>query len=221
MKKRKAKFIKDPKKRGEWVESVFVARASELGLPVSKPWGDSESYDFVVGRPGKFVGVQVKSTTIENGGGYVCVIRKQGGAYTRGSFDFVAAYVVPEDVWYIIPVKDIRGRENMSLCSNSPRNENEKYREAWNLLREAAELGEQSVGGEKSVDGETGVSESVLRESGPGGASATGSTGSTPAVGRFPRNAVDRMEAAANFARRYLEGNYPRPQKEQEKYRGR
>ncbi len=111
MTKRKAKFIKDPKKRGEWVESVFVARASELGLPVSKPWGDSESYDFVVGRPGKFVGVQVKSTTIENGGGYVCVIRKQGGAYTRGSFDFVAAYVVPEEVWYIIPVEDIRGRE--------------------------------------------------------------------------------------------------------------
>jgi hypothetical protein len=179
MKKRKAKIIKDPKKRGEWVESVFVARASERGLPVSKPWGESESYDFVVGRPGKFVGVQVKSTTIENGGGYVCVIRKQGKAYTSGSFDFVAAYV-PEDVWYIIPVRDIRGRECMSLCSNSTRNE--KYREAWHLLREAAEVGEAS-------------------ESGGAEAAAP-----VAASGRFPRNAVERMEAAANFVRRQMEG---------------
>jgi hypothetical protein len=179
-KKRKPKIIKDPKKRGEWVESVFVARASERGLPVSKPWGESESYDFVVGRPGKFVGVQVKSTTIENGGGYVCVIRKQGKAYTSGSFDFVAAYVVPEDVWYIIPVRDIRGRECMSLCSNSTRNENEKYREAWHLLREAAEVGEA-----REIEAETAAP--------------------VAAAGRFPTNAVERMEAAANFARRQME----------------
>ncbi|MGC2328565.1 MAG: hypothetical protein WA604_17770, partial [Candidatus Sulfotelmatobacter sp.] len=34
-------IIKDPKARGEWVESVFMARASEHGLAVSKPWGES------------------------------------------------------------------------------------------------------------------------------------------------------------------------------------
>jgi len=120
----------------------------------------------------------------------MCVIRKQGKAYRRGSFDFVAAYVVPENVWYIIPVRDIRGRECMSLCSKSTRNENEKYREAWHLLREAAEVGEVS---------ETGAE-----------------TAAPAAAGRFPTNAVERMEAAANFARRCLEGNYPRPQKEPE-----
>ena len=32
MAKRKAKIIKDPKVRGEWVESVFMARAGEQGL---------------------------------------------------------------------------------------------------------------------------------------------------------------------------------------------
>ena len=45
MKKRKPWIIKDKKKRGEWAESVFMARAGEQGLPVSKPWGDSRSYD--------------------------------------------------------------------------------------------------------------------------------------------------------------------------------
>ena len=136
----------------------------------------------MVGRPGKFVGVQVKSTTIVNGGGYVCVIRKQGKAYTSGSFDFVAAYVVPEDVWYIIPVRDIRGRECMSLCSNSNRNENQKYREAWHLLREAADVGEEA---------ETCAEEAAA----PAAPEA-----------RFPRNALERMEAAANFVRRQMAG---------------
>lgn len=74
MKKRKPKIIKDKKKRGEWAESVFMARAGEQGLPVSKPWGDSRSYDCVVGNPGKFVAVQVKCTIarLESGEGYNC-----------------------------------------------------------------------------------------------------------------------------------------------------
>jgi len=65
MKKRTAKIIKDSKQRGEWAESVFMARAAENGLPVSKPSGDSSSFDCVVGRPGKFVAVQVKCTMVE------------------------------------------------------------------------------------------------------------------------------------------------------------
>jgi hypothetical protein len=56
VKRRKPKIIKDKKKRGEWAESVFLSRASEEGLPACKPWGDSRSFDCVVGLPGKFVG---------------------------------------------------------------------------------------------------------------------------------------------------------------------
>lgn len=62
--KRKPKIL-DKKTRGEWAEMVFMARATELGLAVSKPWGDVRSYDVVVGRPGHFVAVQVKSTIFE------------------------------------------------------------------------------------------------------------------------------------------------------------
>jgi hypothetical protein len=40
MKKRKPRIIQDKKKRGEWAESVFMARAGEHGLPVSRPWGE-------------------------------------------------------------------------------------------------------------------------------------------------------------------------------------
>jgi len=178
MKKRKVKIIKDPKRRGEWVESVFMARAAELGLAVSKPWGDSRSYDFVVGRPGHFVGVQVKSTTIRSGGGYVCVIRKQGKAYPRGSFDFVAGYVVPEDVWYIIPANKVWGRECVSVCSEAPQAQYEEYREAWGLLREASR-------------GDEGVEEPA---------------GANPVSQFSPFSAFGRMEKAMMQIRERLEG---------------
>ncbi len=149
MKTRKTKIIKDKKERGEWAESVFVARAGEQGLPVSKPWGDSRSFDCVVGRPGKFAAVQVKSTItkLESGKGYICSTCSSHKAYRVGAFDFLAAYVIPEDAWYIIPAKEIRGLKSISLCTEgSGEAKYEKYREAWKLLRVAAEIPEETVG---------------------------------------------------------------------------
>ena len=140
MKNQKPKIIEDKKQRGEWVESVFMAKANEHGLPVSKPWGELSSYDFVIGKTGRFVSVQVKSTLSKLKTGYVCTVRGGHRAYDTGSFDFLAAYVVPEDAWYIIPAKLIHGKECITLYPNSPTAKYERYREAWVLLREAAEL---------------------------------------------------------------------------------
>ena len=140
MKKRRTKIIKDKKERGEWAESVFIARVTEEGLPASKPWGDTRSYDCVVGRPGKFVAVQVKCTIfkIEDGEGYICSVCSSHKPYRRGAFDFLAAYVIPEDLWYIIPSKEIRGLKSISLCTVEAKYEH--YREAWQLLRKASEI---------------------------------------------------------------------------------
>jgi len=113
--KRRKKFIEDKKQRGEWVESLFLARANEPGIIVSKPWGDSRSFDFVVGRPGRFCAVQVKCTTakLRYGAGYICkVCGNKNKRYPHGSFDFPAAYVVPKEVWYIIPENKGLGNED-------------------------------------------------------------------------------------------------------------
>lgn len=117
-----------------------MARANEQGFPVSKPFGDSRSFDCVVGRPGKFVAVQVKCTVakLESGKGYICSVCSSHKAYRAGAFDFVAAYVVLEDVWYIIPAKVIRGLKSISLCTEGGEAKYEEYREAWQLLREAS-----------------------------------------------------------------------------------
>jgi PD-(D/E)XK endonuclease len=54
--------IKNCKRRGEWSELQFMARAAKKGLRLAKPWGDSSRYDVVVETGVHFVRVQVKST---------------------------------------------------------------------------------------------------------------------------------------------------------------
>lgn len=153
VKRRRAKIIKDKKKRGEWAESVFLARASEEGLPASKPWGDSRSFDCVVGHPGKFLAIQVKCTIakLESGQGYICSTCSSHKPYARGSFDFLAAYVIPEDIWYIIPGREVWGLKSISLCTVGGEAKYEHYREAWGLLRKASESIEAEPG-EEQVD---------------------------------------------------------------------
>jgi hypothetical protein len=134
MKRKRKPKIGDKKLRGEWTEMVFMTRATELGLPVSKPWGEMRSYDFVVGRPRYFVCVQVKSTICELGTGYVCAVKGGHKPYPPGSFDFLAAYVVDENAWYIIPEKVIQGKGCLTFYPKSKKAKYENYREAWHLL---------------------------------------------------------------------------------------
>ncbi len=47
---------------GEMAEAKFLAKASELGFGVAKPWGDSDAYDFV--QTGGRLWVQVKSAHV-------------------------------------------------------------------------------------------------------------------------------------------------------------
>jgi PD-(D/E)XK endonuclease len=198
MKKRKVKIIKDPKLRGEWVESVFVARVSEQELAVSKPWGDSKSFDFVVGRSGRFVSVQVKSTTVATHGGYMCTVKKNNQRYARGSFDFLAAYVIPEDVWYIVPARKFTGRVTLILCSQSGGAKYEEYRERWDLLRKAAEGDDaQTSGGGDSL-----AEESSGKDSGAGECEANP-----------PPGVVGRMRAVESYVRNFFERGSAGPQK--------
>jgi hypothetical protein len=182
MTKRKP-IIEDKKQRGEWAELKFMARAAEHGLPVSKPWGDSNSFDCVVGSPKKFVAVQVKSTLYEKDGGYECTIRTGSRHYPRGSFDFLAAYIIPVNVWYIIPAKVIFGMECIELYPNSKTSKYEKYSEAWQLLRKAADLSEE-IGSEEQA--------AVKSNAGPTVTHAGGALGRFQAAGKFFKNYLER-----------------------------
>ena len=134
-KRNRGRKIKNGKRRGEWAELVFMMRAVDEGLQVSKPWGESVSYDFVVEQARRFVRVQVKSTTFQEGAGYSCSLKDSKGPYRGNPFDFVAAYVIPEDVWYLVPAKKCRGQVSISLHPEMERAKYSAYKEAWHLLR--------------------------------------------------------------------------------------
>jgi hypothetical protein len=158
------------KRRGELAELAFILKAVSLGFAVSKPYGDSERYDFILdprdlhvwrrhveyverapspaafdlpavsrkknaGRknakknnskypprrkqslpaapcppptPPLLWRVQVKcSTQLLNGLYRVNAHRRINGRavpYLPSEIDFFAAYIIPEDTWYIIPL---------------------------------------------------------------------------------------------------------------------
>ncbi|HTZ97050.1 MAG TPA: group I intron-associated PD-(D/E)XK endonuclease [Terriglobales bacterium] len=133
MKKTEA-VISDRKLRGEWAEMYFMTRAAEQGLTVNKPFGEMAHFDFVIGDHGCLLRVQVKSTLARSGSAYKCSVRGGHRPYVGDVFDFIAALVIPEDAWYIIPAKLIFGRGNISLRPASETSEFAPYKEAWHLL---------------------------------------------------------------------------------------
>ncbi len=133
--KNKGAGIKHPKLRGEWAELCFMVRAAENGLMVNKPLGETAHYDFVLESGKHFVRVQVKSTIFKDGGGYSCTVRGCRGPYIGDVFDFVAAYLILEDLWYIIPAEMIRGQGSVALYPKMRKSKYAPYREAWHLLR--------------------------------------------------------------------------------------
>jgi hypothetical protein len=126
-----------------------MARAAERGLNVSKPHGDSASYDVGVEQNGRFLRIQVKSTTFRRKGSYTCnIVGPKRERYGRGQLDFFAVYLVPIDLWYIIPFEVVEGNLSLNL---TPRKGHKfsQYMEGWNLLRGQRRKTEARHGGQR------------------------------------------------------------------------
>jgi hypothetical protein len=129
------------KRTGEISEAAFLHKAVSLGLKVTKPWGDSERYDFVVDSGPRLWRVQIKSTSALHAGGYQIqpihhVYGERKLAYTADEIDALAAHIVPLDVWYVLPVSALGSGTSLRLypaggCKTA---RFEQYREAWHLL---------------------------------------------------------------------------------------
>jgi hypothetical protein len=133
-----------PKRKGELAELAFVFKAASFGLAISQPFGDSFAYDLVVeSGDGRMLRIQVKSAFTTHRWGYMINLGARGHAfgrshYTAADIDFVVAYIVAEEAWYIIPVEAIAGRKQIRLYpSGTGKNSGghfEIYREAWHLI---------------------------------------------------------------------------------------
>lgn len=127
------------KRRGEMAEAAFLHKASRMGFGVSKPWGDSEPYDLIVDSGTRLWRVQVKSAyRAAEYGGYTFHAHgnENKKVYSLKDIDVLVAYIVPEDLWYVVPVKVFRNIAGMKLFPGSRRRRSkfEVYREGWELF---------------------------------------------------------------------------------------
>jgi hypothetical protein len=125
-------------------ELIFVVKATSMGFAVSKPYGDSEPYDLIVEQNGRVFRIQVKSVFTTQRWGYSIAVARMRQhkpilRYSADEIDFIAAYVVAHDAWYIIPVAEIGSLAHIRLYPEGTKRYDggrfEKYREAWDLLR--------------------------------------------------------------------------------------
>jgi PD-(D/E)XK endonuclease len=128
------KVFANYKRRGEWVELLFMTVASGLGFTVAKPWGDSARYDVIVENEGRFLRIQVKSTEQWAGSGYVCQLHMCGRLYTAKDIDYFAIYVLALDLWYIFPARTLAGLGAVVLTPHRKGHKYERYMENWWLL---------------------------------------------------------------------------------------
>jgi len=133
-----------PKRRGELAELIFVLKAATMGLAVCKPFGDSFPYDVVVENgEHRMLRIQIKST-FTSGRTTFCInlgTRGEGTGhrvYTPDEIDFLAAYVVAHDTWYIIPATELGTRRHVRVYPTGSHKKGpgpfEPFREAWHLI---------------------------------------------------------------------------------------
>jgi len=122
------------KRIGEAIEAAFLAKVCKLRIPVCKPWGDSERYDFVVDWGKGLWRVQVKGGSTQDGSSYRVRAGCSGKVFTKEDMDFVVVHIIPEDLWYVVPIEIAEGLSTLWFNPRSTRARFEKYREAWCLL---------------------------------------------------------------------------------------
>jgi hypothetical protein len=139
--------LRNSKRKGELAELAFLHKAASLGFGVAKPYGDSERYDFVLDSGERFWSVQVRSTSSARGRtGYIIPTCSGKGhsakPYRADEIDFLVAYIVPHDVWYVVPINQITPFQMLSFYPAGCRIGGywEPYREAWHLMAPGADL---------------------------------------------------------------------------------
>jgi hypothetical protein len=123
------------KRRGEAAEAAFLSKTISLGFEVAKPWGDSAPFDFIVNSGPKSWRVQVKSAYEKRHRRYTVKASGDKVAYTQNNIDFLVAYVVPENAWYVLPIAAVDGRAGLWFYPHQgSKSRFERYREAWCLM---------------------------------------------------------------------------------------
>ena len=110
------------RRHGELGEVAFLHKATELGFMVAQPYGTSYRFDFIVQGGQNLWRMQIKSRLPDKRTlvfrDHLSEQRPEGIAdYSESEIDFVAVYIIPEDTWYILPVREVVGRSVFAVSS--------------------------------------------------------------------------------------------------------
>ena len=133
---------RNTKRTGELSEAAFLHKAESLGFHVSRPWGDSERYDFILDAGPRLWRVQLKATEALRARGYdiqpiYAVYGRGKVVYSADDIDVLVVHIIPGDVWYVLPVEAFFPCKSLRFYPDIEcrRARWENFREAWHLLR--------------------------------------------------------------------------------------
>lgn len=132
--------MKSHKEVGALAELKFTLAALENGFSVSKPYLDARKYDFIIeSKQGCFNRIQIKScNTAAKDGSFSFKLlfgNKKDGFYSKRDIDFFALYVIPENLFFFVPIESVKGVKNVSIYpSENSQSKYSIYRESWHLL---------------------------------------------------------------------------------------
>lgn len=126
--------------QGSFAELVFAAKCIKNKIEIAKPVVDVHGYDFLINVNDNWLKIQVKSTSkpdrrYKNKPSYKIHVRKGASsiAYNKNDFHFCAAYIIPLDIFYIIPISELN-RTTIRLNPNSDNCKFSKYKDNFLLL---------------------------------------------------------------------------------------
>ena len=123
--------------QGRYAEQIFIVEAMKRGLHIYKPVCDVNGIDFIIQLRKKLIKIQVKSTSVEKSNRpntyQVCVRKGYDCTHYTDEFNYLAAFIIPLNTFYIIPIKELN-KTTIGINPNSNKCKFFKYKEAWNLI---------------------------------------------------------------------------------------
>ena len=117
-------------------ELLFRYECTKRDIVPSIPDTDIMGYDVIVHCKHNLYKVQIKSTRYARNASYKINCGKNkysNDNYTKNHADFFAMHIVPRNIWYIIPVEEIKV-VSINLFPDDINNKFYKYKSAWHLL---------------------------------------------------------------------------------------
>jgi len=124
----------NPKAKGEKAEAACLYYLTDIGVPVSVPWGNNQRYDLVIDVDGKLLKAQTKVGTYKNGVVAFSTSSKSGGKGKRknyvGQIDCFLIFCRSLNKLYMIPIS-LADKSAMSLRIDPPKKFSPKMKFNW------------------------------------------------------------------------------------------